>query len=128
MGRRLKKPKQGEAWSGTWNYVGEMYHGRDKRRQRIHARAGRKTGNRTAEEWWSPRSQNLDLGASCKTPLKPQNVSGHDFSRAGRTTKSCWALAPAIFCFQLFAVPLRLKPESKLAICGTTKVVPRHKL
>jgi hypothetical protein len=32
-----------------------------------------------------------------KTPLKLQNVSGHDFSRAERVTKSRWALAPAVF-------------------------------
>jgi hypothetical protein len=28
------------------------------------------------------------------------------------------------FCFQLFAIAQRLKPESKLAIYGTTEVVP----
>jgi hypothetical protein len=27
-------------------------------------------------------------------------------------------------CFQLLAIQQRLKPESKLAICGTTEVVP----
>jgi hypothetical protein len=26
-------------------------------------------------------------------------VSGHDFSRADRVTKSCWALAPAVLVF-----------------------------
>ena len=31
------------------------------------------------------------------------------------------------YCFQLFAIPQRLKPETKLAMCGTTKVVPFHK-
>jgi hypothetical protein len=36
-----------------------------------------------------------DEGASCKTPLTVQNVSGHDFSRAGRAIKSCWALQAA---------------------------------
>jgi hypothetical protein len=39
------------------------------------------------------------LRASCKIPLTLQNVSGHDFSRAERATKPCWALAPAIFVF-----------------------------
>jgi hypothetical protein len=34
--------------------------------------------------------------ASCKILLQLQNVSGHDFSRAGKATKSHWALAPAI--------------------------------
>jgi hypothetical protein len=51
-------------------------------------------------------------------------LKGHDFSRAVRATKLDWALAPASFCFQLFAIPQRLKPESEWAFCGTTKVVP----
>jgi hypothetical protein len=32
--------------------------------------------------------------------------------------------SPCGFCIQLFAIPQRLKPESKLAICGTTEVMP----
>jgi hypothetical protein len=32
--------------------------------------------------------------------------------------------SPCGFCFQLFALPQRLKPESELAIYGTTEVVP----
>jgi hypothetical protein len=32
--------------------------------------------------------------------------------------------SPGGFSFHLFAIPQRLKPESKLAICGTTEVVP----
>jgi len=59
-----------------------------------------------------------------KIPLKLQDVSGHDFSRAKRATKSHWASAPSAFCFQLFGILQRLKPESGLAIYGTTKIVP----
>jgi hypothetical protein len=32
--------------------------------------------------------------------------------------------SPCGFCYQPFVIPQRLKPEPKLAICGTTKVVP----
>src|ERR1035437_2345051 len=45
-----------------------------------------------------------------------RTVTGHDFSRAERATISCWALAPASICIQLFAVLQRLKPESVWAI------------
>jgi hypothetical protein len=31
---------------------------------------------------------------------------------------------PCDFCFQLSAIPQRLKPESELAIYGTTEVMP----
>jgi hypothetical protein len=55
-----------------------------------------------------------------------QIVSGHDFSRAERVTKKCWALAPAFICFLQFAIPQGLKPQSILAMCGTTEVVPWH--
>jgi hypothetical protein len=41
----------------------------------------------------------LIFGASCKIPLKLQNVAGHGFSRAERATKSRWTLAPAGFVF-----------------------------
>jgi hypothetical protein len=34
-----------------------------------------------------------------KIPLKLQDVSGHDFSRAKRATKSHWASAPFGFLF-----------------------------
>jgi hypothetical protein len=43
--------------------------------------------------------QNLADGDFCKIALRVQNVSGHDFSRAERATKSSWALAPAAFVF-----------------------------
>jgi len=62
--------------------------------------------------------------ATCKIPLRLHEASGHDFSRAASSARRCWALAPASFCFQLFAVQQRLKPESEWAFCGTTEVVP----
>jgi hypothetical protein len=55
---------------------------------------------------------------------------GEDMKRQGTTSvvplvqQRCWALAPASFCFQLFAFQQRLTPESERAICGTIKVVP----
>jgi hypothetical protein len=37
--------------------------------------------------------------ASCEIPFRLLEASGHDFSRAERTTKLCGALAPAAFVF-----------------------------
>jgi hypothetical protein len=58
-------------------------------------------------EWEGPevrmmfpeRRQNPISRSSCKIRLRVQNVSGHDFSRAGRAIKSSWALAPPVLVF-----------------------------
>jgi hypothetical protein len=50
-------------------------------------------------------------------------VSGHDFSRAESTTKSCWALAPAVL-FSVICNSAVAKAGIFFAVCGTTKVVP----
>jgi hypothetical protein len=41
-----------------------------------------------------------------------------------KSNKIKLGFSPCGLCFQFFAFPQRLKPESKLAICGTTEVVP----
>jgi hypothetical protein len=46
-----------------------------------------------------PQWINLFGGVFCKIRLIQHNASGHDFSRAERTTKICRALAPAAFIF-----------------------------
>jgi hypothetical protein len=41
-----------------------------------------------------------------------------------KSNKAMLGLSPCDFCFQLFAIPQRLKPESELTIFATTEVVP----
>jgi hypothetical protein len=48
---------------------------------------------------WRVDGKRQALGASCKTPLRLQEASGHDFSRAERAKNPCRALAPAVLFF-----------------------------
>jgi hypothetical protein len=44
-------------------------------------------------------SANHIEGATCRIPMGLLEASGHDFSRAERSARRCWALAPASFIF-----------------------------
>jgi hypothetical protein len=41
-----------------------------------------------------------------------------------KSNKTMLGFSACGFCFQAFAIPQRLKPESKLTTFGTTEVVP----
>jgi hypothetical protein len=43
-----------------------------------------------------PRSPSIHQASLSQNSIETAKVSGHDFSRAGRATKSSWALAPAV--------------------------------
>jgi hypothetical protein len=65
------------------------------------------------------------MGASCKIPLRllaAESVRAR-LQSCRKSNKNMLGFSPCSF-FQLFAIPQRLKPESKLAICGTTEVMP----
>jgi hypothetical protein len=74
-----------------------------------------------------------NLRTSCRIPLRLQKVSGHDFSRAEKAAKSCWAVATYGLinaCFKNGLADDGYDPSGAKArrflsdTYGTTKVVP----
>jgi hypothetical protein len=57
-----------------------------------------------------------------------QNASGHDFSRAKRATKLCWASAPAIFSAIFDSAAARVGHQGSYAIPETKNLTRSKKM